>query len=112
MSKYNSRRIAIDGYTFDSIKESQRYGELRLMEKAGEIRNLEVHPEFILQDKFIKNGKKYRSIRYIADFKYIKNGEIIVEDVKSVATKTDVYEMKRKMFENKYKELTISEVIC
>ena len=110
MSKYNSRRVSIDGYFFDSVRESQRYSELKLMEKAGEISHLKIHPEFILQNGFIKNGKKYRNIRYIADFKYIKNGEIMIEDVKSAGTKTEVYKIKRKIFENKYQKLTIIEV--
>lgn len=84
-------------YEFDSIKESKRYKELKLLERAGEISNLELQPKFLLQDSFKKNGKAYRKIEYIADF-YIANvGKIIVEDVKGL--QTDVFKLKHKLFE-------------
>ena len=57
-------------YVFDSIRESQRYKELKLLERAGEISNLKLQPKFLLQDSFKKNGKTYRKIEYIADFSY------------------------------------------
>ena len=97
MSKYNSRRIAIDGYTFDSIKESQRYGELRLMEKAYEISELEVHPVLVLQRSFSYRGKKIRAITYEADFGYFSyiDGVFVYEDLKGY--KTQLFRLKWKM---------------
>ena len=92
-------------YIFDSVKEARRYKELKLLEKAGKISNLELQPHFLLQESFRKNGKTYRKIEYIADFKYIENGKTIVEDVKGV--QTDVFKIKHKLFEKKYPELEL-----
>ena len=82
MNKYKNRKVIVDDYIFDSIQESRRYKELKLLLKAGQIQNLELQPHFLLQESFRKNGKTYRKIEYIADFKYIENGKTIVEDVK------------------------------
>jgi len=86
VNKYNARKVKIDGYTFDSQREAQRYGELKLMEKAGEIKELVVHPGFLLQEGFQYQGKSYQPIIYIADFIYMENGKTILEDVKGVET--------------------------
>lgn len=101
-SKYRNKKVIIDGIKFDSIKESKRYLELKMLEKANEINNLKLQPKFILQESFEKNGKKYREIIYIADFEYfdIKKGKWIIEDVKGM--KTDVYKIKKKLFEYKF----------
>ena len=92
-------------YVFDSAREAQRYRELKLLEQAGEISNLELQPRFLLQDSFRKNGKTYRKIEYIADFKYIEKDKTIVEDVKGL--QTDVFKIKHKLFEKKYPELEL-----
>ena len=110
-SKYRNQKIIIDGHEFPSKKEGNRYLELKLLQRAGEISNLELQPKFILQESFKKKGKTYREISYIADFKYIENGQVVVEDVKSEVTKTKVYELKKKMFEYKYPDLTIKEIL-
>lgn len=101
-SKYNARKITIDGITFDSLKEAARYKELKLLERAGEITDLELQPKFILLDGFYYGGKKEREISYVADFKYYDKAKskIIVEDVKGF--KTDVYKIKRKLFLSQY----------
>ena len=70
MNKYRNKKVQVDMYVFDSIRESQRYKELKLLERAGEISNLELQPRFLLQDSFKKNGKTYRKIEYIEDFSY------------------------------------------
>lgn len=97
-SKYRAKKTVVDGIEFDSKRESERYCELKLLEKANEIRNLELQPRFLLQDKFKdKTGKTHRKIEYVADFLYIdKAGRNVVEDVKGVLT--DVYKIKKKMF--------------
>ena len=100
MRKYRNKKTQIGMYVFDSIAESKRYKELALLEKAGQIKGLELQPKFLLQEGFKKNGKTYRKIEYIADFMYIENGKVIIEDVKGM--ETDVFKLKRKMFEYKY----------
>ncbi len=92
MNKYNARKVKIDGCTFDSQREAQRYGELKLMEKAGEIRALVVHPSINLQPDFMYQGKRIRGIVYELDFYYVRecNGVLIdvYEDVKGFETST------------------------
>ena len=100
MSKYQNKKTQIDMYVFDSIAESKRYKELALLERAGQIEGLKLQPKFLLQEGFKKNGKTYRKIEYIADFMYIENGKIIIEDVKGM--ETEVFKLKRKLFEYKY----------
>jgi hypothetical protein len=70
MNKYRNKKVRIDRYVFDSIAEGRRYRELALLEKAGEITNLELQPRFLLIEGFKKNGKTYRKTEYIADFMY------------------------------------------
>lgn len=110
-SKYNSIKTIVEGIKFDSKKEARRYQELKLLERAGTIKELELQPRFILQDKFKLYGKTHRKIEYVADFKYWdKEKETwIVEDVKGV--KTDVYKLKKKIFLKKYgREYTFIEI--
>lgn len=104
-NKYRNQKTQMDMYVFDSAKEAQRYRELTLLERAEEISNLELQPRFLLQESFKKNGKTYRKIEYIADFKYIEKDKTIVEDVKGL--QTDVFKIKHKLFEKKYPELEL-----
>ena len=104
-SKYKNKKTQIDMYVFDSAKEAKRYRELKLLERAKEISNLELQPRFLLQESFKKNGKTYRKIEYVADFKYIEDGKTIVEDVKGL--QTDVFKIKHKLFEKIYPELEL-----
>lgn len=105
MSKYKNKKVQIDMYIFDSIAESRRYKELALLEKDGEIENLQLQPKFLLQESFKKNGKTYRKIEYIADFMYKEKGKVIVEDVKG--KETEVFKLKHKLFEKKYPGLEL-----
>lgn len=110
-SKYRAKKTVVDGIKFDSKREAERYCELNLLEKAKEIRNLELQPRFLLQDKFKdRNGKTHRKIEYVADFMYIdKDDKKIVEDVKGMMT--DVYKLKKKLFLNLYdKEFDFREI--
>ena len=109
-SKYKNKKITIDGITFDSRLEATRYCELKLLYQAGEITQLRLQPEFELIPAFRKNGISFRKTTYKADFMYLDNrsGKYIVEDTKGF--KTDVYKIKRKLFEFKFPDLTISEV--
>lgn len=84
--------------TFDSKKELLRYSELKLLEKNGMISGLERQVPFELIPKQVENGRVVeRAVKYIADFTYYENGKFVVEDVKSSATRTDVYKIKKKL---------------
>ena len=110
-NKYGNRKCTMDGFSFDSVKEMNRYADLKYMLIAGEISDLELQKEYELQPAFRdNNGKMVRPIYYKADFVYKdKNGKTIIEDVKSEATKKDkVYQIKKKMMA--YKGLIIREV--
>lgn len=111
-NKYSNKKVILDNIKFDSKREGNRYMELKILEEAGLIKELELQKEFILQPSFKKNGKTYRKIAYKADFYYFDNhlGKYIVEDVKSPATRTQVYMVKKKMFEYVYPDLEILEV--
>lgn len=107
MNKYRNKKVIYDGITFDSIKEKNRYIELKLMERAGLIKDLKLQYEFELQPAFTLNNKKIRKISYIADFYYFDNelNDYVIEDVKSEITKKDkTYCLKKKMFEYRYKK--------
>jgi hypothetical protein len=82
----------------------RRYAELKVLEKAGELRNLVTQPRFLLQDKFHYQGQVQRAIEYVADFKYDMkvDGKWVpyVEDFKGY--KTDIYRLKKKLFIFKY----------
>lgn len=104
-NKYKNKKIQVDMYVFDSIAESKRYKELALLERAGEIKDLQLQPRFELQESFKYQNNTIRSISYIADFQYYdcNTNKIVVEDVKSLITKKDkVYAIKKKLFLKKY----------
>ena len=105
MNKYRNKKVIVDEKEFDSKREGNRYKELKLLERAGEIKDLELQPRFLLQDSFKKNGRTFRKIEYVADFKYIENGKTIVEDVKGM--QTDVFKLKHKIFEKVYPDLEL-----
>src|SRR5690606_17950551 len=77
-----------DGITFDSKQEAERSRILQLLERAGEIHNLETQPKFTLVPAFTENaGQKQRAVTYRADFKYTDtDGATVVEDVKGHTT--------------------------
>lgn len=96
MNKYGNRRVFYDGYWFDSKLERDRYIQLRLLERAGEIKDLRIQVPFELQEAYMRNGKRVQAIVYIADFTYYdkKLGKTVVEDVKGI--ETDVFKLKRR----------------
>ena len=87
-----------DGITFDSKHERDRYVELTLLEKAKVIQDLKTQVSFPL----IPKTKYGREIKYVADFTYYENGELVVEDTKSPITKTPVYRLKKRLMAEKY----------
>lgn len=112
-SKYKNKKVTVNGKVFDSKKEAKRYCELIKLEQAGLIKDLETQKKFLLLDTFKKNGKTYKQISYYADFVYfdVYSKKTIVEDVKASKNfKTDVYKIKKKLFEFVYPNLTIKEI--
>lgn len=132
--KFRNHPVEYDGYWFDSEKECQHYKELRLLEAAGEIENLQVKPKFEVLPAFreavtpdgstdrIRCGPQHRATYYEADFSYYETKHepfahmdhtvVVVEDVKALdkrtgkaPTRTPVFELKRKMLLYHYPEV-------
>lgn len=101
-----TERTTEDGKTikFDSQKEARRFDELMVLYRAGQIHDLKLQPQFTLQESYVTpEGKRIRAIRYVADFSYNTGLGKVVEDIKGgKATKTNVYELKKKLFREKY----------
>ena len=91
--KYNNTKIRVDGRLFDSKAEVARWQELQLLERAGEITELERQVEYEL----IPKQKGERAVKYIADFRYVDHeGNTVVEDVKGYKG-NPVWIIKRKL---------------
>ncbi len=93
-SKYGNKKTTVDGITFDSKWESERYLYLKSLEKAGRIKDLELQPRY----NILVNDQKICA--YVADFKYNKENadgiwEHIVEDAKGV--ETPEFKLKKKL---------------
>lgn len=107
--KYHAKPTTVDNIRFASKAEARRYAELKMLEKAGEIQDLELQPRFEL----IVAGKKVGV--YVADFRYRRMTpssctfayKPTIEDVKGM--KTPVYKLKKKMVEAQY-GIQITEV--
>lgn len=112
-NKYGNRKIHRDGEVFDSKREFERYHELLFMVKAGKIHDLHRQVKFELVPAYYepveryseKTGKRLtdgqrcveQAVNYYADFVYWEGDQMVVEDVKSEATKTEAYIIKRKL---------------
>jgi hypothetical protein len=120
-NKLNNQKIVIDGIEFDSKKEGNRYCELKLLQRAGKISNLELQKSFELipaQYETIETGEYYKvgakkgqpktkqvcveqTVDYFADFVYKENGQTVVEDVKGYRDPSSApyakFVLKRKM---------------
>ena len=106
MSKYNSKKTIIDGFTFDSKDESECYKMLKDLKSKGIIYDFELQPTFELQEKFRKDGKTYKPITYIADFRvFIDEKESYIIDVKGMLTQ--VFSLKLKLFHYKYPDIEL-----
>jgi hypothetical protein len=102
MSKYRAQPTEVDGIRFHSKAEARRYSELKMLEKAGEIKELELQPKFPLCAHPRMNGAGVKVCDYVADFRYRKGprGLLVIEDVKGM--KTPVYRLKKKWFQAQY----------
>lgn len=109
--KYRNQPCYADGILFHSKREARRYLELKMFEKAGEIKDLQRQPKFILQDHFRdRNGKMQRAITYTADFQYLDkkhNWHLVVEDAKG--DKPETYNIKIKLFLKQHPEVIFIE---
>lgn len=116
-SKYGNRKAVVDGITFDSKKEANRFRELQLLERAGKITALQRQVKYVLiptQREFsneiykkgahqghFKPGKVLeKECSYIADFAYFQDDKYVVEDTKGV--RTEAYKIKRKLMLERY----------
>lgn len=105
--KYGSKKVRVDGIVFASKREANRYCELKLLQRAGKIKNLELQkvfeliptqrePETMTKTGKVKKGKVIeQAVKYVADFAYIENGKLVVEDTKGFRTRD--YIIKRKL---------------
>ena len=99
MNKYRNQPTTVDGIRFASKAEARRYGELRLLEKAGEITHLALQPRYHLH-VYSGMSVRYKIGEYRADFLYHDGIASVVEDVKG--TETALFKWKRKHFEAEY----------
>lgn len=95
-NKFSAEKTTRDGITFDSKREASRYAELKLLVRAGEIKDLELQPEFDLQGQFgplVSDAG--RGLKYRADFAYTdaRTGKRVIEDAKGFSTAT--YKLKK-----------------
>jgi hypothetical protein len=94
--KYRNTPTEVDGIRFDSKKEAARWAELQLLERAGQITNLQRQVAFYFEHR------GYLLCKYVCDFCYLQDGKQVVEDVKSPASKTPLYRLKKKMMKAWY----------
>lgn len=101
-SKYGNQKYQVDNRLFDSKKEAERYCELKMLLKAGEIKELELQKPFELIPTRSYSGGTVRGCKYIADFYYYdgKLKSYVAEDTKGFATES--YKIKKKIFLEKY----------
>lgn len=113
-SKYGATPTMVDGIRFHSAKEAHRYGELRLLLRAGTIFRLELQPVYRLcawRPAF--KGEPILIGHYVADFRYCYRADCVcawgcvIEDVKGM--KTPLYTWKKKHVEAQY-NITIHEL--
>jgi hypothetical protein len=123
-SKYGAKPMVVGGIRFDSTKEARRYSELRLLEKAGQITDLETQPKFPIDVVQLWQAGRWtwRTSQdepppliqcgvFTADFRYVETatGQVVIEDVKSGPTKTTAYRLRKRLVEAIH-GVTISEV--
>ena len=106
MTKYNNKKTVVDDIVFDSKNESLYYQALKDLKTKGLIKDFELQPKFLLQEAFEKNGKKYRPIYYIADFRVINNDDSsYIVDIKGMLTTE--FKIKMKLFNYKYPNIEL-----
>lgn len=124
-AKYHNKNTEVDGIKFDSRKEARRFCQLKLAQELGVIEDLRLQVDFTLIEAYTDaHGERHQALRYKADFTYkvrsagydhltklgyedvefwrsLWPSALVIEDVKSVGTKTRVYINKKKMMADK-----------
>lgn len=99
MNKYHAKKVETPDGVFDSMREYQRWRELKLLQRAGKISGLQRQVKYELVPTQRAPGKKgkviFYPVNYIADFVYQENGHTVVEDSKGF--RTEEYKIKRKL---------------
>lgn len=105
-SKYKNKITKIGDKTFHSAMESRYYRYLNKMIANGLVDSFQCQVPYLVADAFEKNSHSFKEIRYIADFvvQYADGHEEVV-DVKGAIT--DVFKIKRHLFEQRYPDKTI-----
>ena len=102
--KYRNTKTVFNGLKFDSKGEASRYGELMILERIGEIKELKRQQAFELAPsvKFSVAKKKKPALRFVADFTYRdKENRLVVEDFKSpVSLKLAAFQIKRHLMKH------------
>jgi hypothetical protein len=107
-NKHNARKVHADGYVFDSGAEYYRYRQLLILQAAGEISGLIVHPRYVLVEPFTYNGKRQKAETYEPDFVYMEDGHMVAEDVKG--QRLPLYRIKSKLFMLKFPHIEFREI--
>lgn len=110
VNKFNAQKVNADGFKFDSQSEYRYYLTLKLMVRAGQISNLEVHPPFVLVDREIIGGEVEKAIKHKPDFWFRENGRDVVVDVKGV--KTIDWVIRRRLFRKRYPQIEYRVVLA
>jgi hypothetical protein len=109
--KYRNTKCEHQGIKFDSEKERSHWFFLIQQQAAGLIRDLQLQVPFVLTERKQRDdGKWERASKYVADFTYLRDGKLVVEDVKSEITrKNRTYIQKRKLMLVKH-DITVKEI--
>jgi hypothetical protein len=100
-NKFHARKTTLDGQTFDSAHEARIWQELTLEQQAGELSDLQRQRVFPLIVK-AKDGLPVLVGRFTADFVCRRDGKLQVVEAKSRATRTEAYQLRKKLFEALY----------
>lgn len=101
-AKYGNKKTLCDGVLFDSGHEADRYLTLKTMLELGEIRDLELQPQFGIFASELSSGKGIEVASFKADFRYfdVRANRVRVEDAKSDITKGETaYRLRKKLVE-------------
>jgi hypothetical protein len=106
VNKYHNQPVIFRGYRFDSKAEARRYEELFLLQQAGQIDGLQVHPRYLLIEAQVIGGKRERPVWYVGDFQYWQDGRQVVEDTKGgKATQTPLWKLKWRLVRSRYPDI-------
>lgn len=103
MTKYHNKKVIYKGIKFDSIKERNWYMVLENYVRNGRIKDLKRQVPFELIPTYKINNRTVRKMQYIADFTYITTNDNKLHIVDTKGYRTEVYKLKKKIFEYKYK---------